>query len=107
MGIVQKPILRSYYSKSVLRNQFVTAETKKTAATVVKLIENLLSHGDTVWMKNSYNSPQLAWSMKSKKKVMLETLCANRKNALPVVKNVKLKTGEHCGQYSGDAVVLV
>jgi hypothetical protein len=55
----------------------------------------------------SYNSPQLAWSMKSKKrKSHVGTLCANRKNAHPVVKNAKLKTGENCGQHSGDAAVL-
>jgi hypothetical protein len=34
------------------------------------------------------------------------TLCANRKNVPPVVKNNKLKKGEHCGQHSGGVTAL-
>jgi hypothetical protein len=43
-----------------LANQFVSAETNKTAAIVVKLRQNLLGRGRTVWMDNFYNSPELA-----------------------------------------------
>jgi hypothetical protein len=43
-----------------LTNQFVTAETNKTAAIVVKLLENLLDYGHTVWVDNFHNSPELA-----------------------------------------------
>jgi hypothetical protein len=43
-------------------------ETNKTAAILVKLVENLLGRGHTVWMDNIYNSPDLARFLKSKKK---------------------------------------
>jgi hypothetical protein len=43
-----------------LANQFVSAETNETAAIIVKLTENLLGRGHTVWMNNFYNSPDLA-----------------------------------------------
>jgi hypothetical protein len=33
-----------------LTNKFMTPETSKTAAIVVKLVQNLLGHGHTVWM---------------------------------------------------------
>jgi hypothetical protein len=56
-----------------LTNQFVSTETNKTAATVVKLSEHLLGHGHIVWMGNFYNSPQVAWFMKYKiKQAVLE-----------------------------------
>jgi hypothetical protein len=45
-------------------NQFVSAETNRTAAIVVKLTENLLGCGHTVWMDNFYNSPELARFLK-------------------------------------------
>jgi hypothetical protein len=45
-----------------LANQFIGAETNKTAAIVVKLAENLLGHGHAVWMDNFYNSPELLGS---------------------------------------------
>jgi hypothetical protein len=40
-----------------LKNQSVTAETNKTAATAV---EHHCGHGYTVWINNFYNSPALA-----------------------------------------------
>jgi macrodomain Ter protein organizer (MatP/YcbG family) len=58
--------------------QFVNAETNKTAAIVVKLTENL-GCGHTVWMDNFYNSPELAWFLKSKKADCVGTLRDNRK----------------------------
>jgi hypothetical protein len=35
-----------------LTNQYVTAETNKSAGIVVTLVENLLGRGHTVWMDN-------------------------------------------------------
>jgi hypothetical protein len=55
-----------------LGNQFASTETNKTATIVVKLTENLLGHGHTVWMDNFYNSPELAQFLKSKKQTVLE-----------------------------------
>jgi hypothetical protein len=43
---------------------------------------------------------QLAWFMKSQKKHTMLELRANRKNVHPVVKNKKLRNGEHCDQHS-------
>jgi hypothetical protein len=51
-----------------LANQFLSAETNKMAAIVVKLTENLLGPGYTVWMDNFYNSLELARFLMSKKK---------------------------------------
>ncbi|PNF40920.1 hypothetical protein B7P43_G14977 [Cryptotermes secundus] len=48
-----------------LTNQYVTAETNKTTAIVVTLLENLLGRRHTVWMDNFYNSPVLARILKS------------------------------------------
>jgi hypothetical protein len=53
-------------------NQFVTAETNRTAATVVKLLEYVLGHRYTEWMDSFYNSPELTQFMKSKKQAVLE-----------------------------------
>jgi hypothetical protein len=52
-----------------LANQFVSAETNKTTAIVVKLTENLLGQGHTVWMDNFYISPELAQFLKSKNRL--------------------------------------
>jgi hypothetical protein len=84
----------------------VTAETHKTAAIVVTLVENLLGCGHTVWMDNFFNSLDLACFWKSKNTDCVGTLCSNRKNFPPLVKNMKLKKGEHCAQHSGDVAVL-
>ncbi|XP_021941602.1 piggyBac transposable element-derived protein 4-like [Zootermopsis nevadensis] len=89
-----------------LSNQYMTADTNKTAKIVVKLLEPLLGREHTVWMDNFYNSPDLARFMKSKKTDCVGTLRANRKNVPPEVKNKKLNKGEHYGQHSGDVAVL-
>ncbi|XP_021913795.1 piggyBac transposable element-derived protein 4-like, partial [Zootermopsis nevadensis] len=88
-----------------LTNQFVTAETNKTAAIVVTLLGPLLGRGHTVWMDNFYNSPDLARFMFMFTDCV-GTLRANRKNVPPAVKSKKLKKGEHCGLHSGDVAVL-
>jgi hypothetical protein len=90
-----------YTGKSI-----VTAETNKTAAIVVKLTENLLGRGHTLWMDIFHNSPDLARFLKSKKTDCVGTVHGNRKNGTPLVKNKKLKKGEHCGQHSGNVAVL-
>jgi hypothetical protein len=51
-----------------LANQFVSAETNKTEAIVVKLTENLLGRGHR-WMDNFYNSLELARFLKSKNRL--------------------------------------
>jgi hypothetical protein len=44
--------------------------------------------------------------MKSKTTGCGGTSRANRKSASPVVKNKKVKNGQHCSQHSGDVAVL-
>jgi hypothetical protein len=77
-----------------LANQFVSAETNKTTAVVVKLTENLLGRGHTVRMDSFYNSPELARFLKSKKTDCVGTLRDNRKIVPPLVRNTKLNKGE-------------
>jgi hypothetical protein len=48
-------------------NQFVTAETKKTAAIIVKLLENLLDCGHIIWIDVSHSSPEFSQFVKSNK----------------------------------------
>jgi hypothetical protein len=64
-----------------LANQFVTAETNKTAAIVVKLTESLLGRGHTVWIHNFYNSPVLARFLEVQKTNCVGTLRDNRKKS--------------------------
>jgi hypothetical protein len=89
-----------------LTTKVVTTAASKTAAIVVKLVEDLLGRGHTVWMDNFYNSPDLARFLKSKQTDCVGTLRDNRKNVPPAVKNMKLNKGEHFGQQSGDVAVL-
>ncbi|PNF32813.1 hypothetical protein B7P43_G04498 [Cryptotermes secundus] len=71
----------------------ITADTKKTSAIVLKLVEPLLNEG--LWMNNFYNSPTLARLLKITHKIdCVGTLKLNRKNVPPKVKNTKLKKGE-------------
>ena len=90
-----------------LTNQHATSETNKTTAIVVTLLENFLGRGHTVWLDNFYNSPDLARFLKSKNTDCVGTLRPNRKNVPPLVKDKKLKRGEHCAQHSGDVAVLM
>jgi hypothetical protein len=61
MGITSvrlAPVIFGVFSVIVsmeLMNQFVTADTNKTAAIVVKLSENIFGSGSTVWMEKFYN----------------------------------------------------
>lgn len=50
-------------------------------------------------------SPEFAWFIKSTHKKSVGTLHVNRKSVPPIVKDKKLKKGEHCGQHSGDVVI--
>jgi hypothetical protein len=60
-------------------NQFVTAETNKTAAMVVKSLEHLLRGGHTAWMNNFCNSPELTWFTKCKDRVNWNYMCQEKK----------------------------
>jgi hypothetical protein len=94
-----------YIGGMELMNQFVTAETNKSAAIIVKLLENLLSHGHRVCMNGFCDYPELAWIMKSRTTDCVGTSRAYRRNVHPVV-NKKRKKGEHHGQGLGDVAVL-
>jgi hypothetical protein len=70
----------------------ITADTNKTTAIVLKLVEPLLKQGRTVWMDNFYNSPCLAKILKTVHKTdCVGTLKLNRKNVPKKVKDTKLK----------------
>jgi hypothetical protein len=45
---------------TALDTPLITADTHKTSAIMLKLVEPLLIEGRTVWMDNFYNSPSLA-----------------------------------------------
>jgi hypothetical protein len=51
-------------AKTDIQSTYITPNTPKTTAIVMKLIEPLLGKGYTVWMNNYYNSPELAHFMK-------------------------------------------
>jgi predicted O-methyltransferase YrrM len=75
-----------------LDSLFITADTGKTTAIVLKLVEPLLKQGRTVWMDNIYSSPSLARTLKITQNTdCVGTLKLNHKNVPPKVKNTKLK----------------
>jgi hypothetical protein len=75
-----------------LDSPLITADTSKTTAIVLKLVEPLLKQGQTVWMDNFYNSPSLARTLKTTHNTdCVGTLKLNRKDVPPKVKNTKLK----------------
>jgi hypothetical protein len=47
-----------------LDSPLITADTSKTSAFDLKLVQPLLKQGRTVWMDNFYNSPALARTLK-------------------------------------------
>jgi hypothetical protein len=96
-----------YTSKDTkLDSPLITADTNKTTAIVLKLVEPLLSQGQTVWMDNFYNSPSLAKTLKITHKTdCVGTLRLDRQNAPIQVKNTKLKKGGITAQHSGPASV--
>jgi hypothetical protein len=84
----------------------ITADTSKTSAIVLKLVEPLVNQGRTVWMDNFYNCPYLARLLKSKHKTdCAGTVKLTRKNMPPKVKNTKLKKGEIVAQHCGPVTV--
>jgi hypothetical protein len=69
----------------------ISADTNKTRATVLKLVQHLLKQGQTVWMDNLYNSSCLAKTIKTVHKTgCLNRLILNKKN-VPRKCNIKLK----------------
>ncbi|XP_015111779.1 piggyBac transposable element-derived protein 4-like [Diachasma alloeum] len=83
-----------------------TRDTPKTSAIVLKLMEPLLGQGYTLWMDNFYNSPALAFFLKSHEIDCVGTLRLNRKNVPVVVKEKKIKKGEIVAQHC-DAVTVM
>jgi hypothetical protein len=89
-----------------LASPLITADTSRTSATVLKLVQPLLKEGWTVWMDNFYNSPALARTLKMTYKTdcsgILKLTC---KDMPPKVKNAKLKKGENVVQLAGPVSV--
>jgi hypothetical protein len=70
----------------------ITADTNKTTAIVLKLVEPLLKQGRTVWKDKFYNSPCLAEVLKTVYKTdCVGTLKLNQKHCSKKVKDMKLK----------------
>jgi hypothetical protein len=75
-----------------LNSPLITADTNKTTATVLKLVEPPLKQGLIVWMDNFYKSPCLAKILKTIHKTdCVGTLELNRKNVPKKLKDTKLK----------------
>jgi hypothetical protein len=80
----------------------ITADTNKTTAIVLKLLEPLLKQGRTVWMDSFYNLPSLARTLEITHNTdCVGTLKLSRKDVPPKVKNTKLKKGKIVAQHSG------
>lgn len=60
-------------------NQYVNADTNKTLAAAMKLVEHLLDCGHILSL-DFYDSPEMAQILKSKGADCVSTLCTNRKN---------------------------
>jgi hypothetical protein len=86
---------------------FVTTDTPKTEATVMKLMQPLLGRGYTLWLDNYYNSPALARNLKTVHATdCVGTLSLNRKNVSKELKENKLKKGERIAKHSGPVMVM-
>jgi hypothetical protein len=89
-----------------LDSPLIPADTSKTSAIVLKLVEPPLKQGRTVWMDNFYNSPALAKTLKMTYKTeCVGILKLNHKDVPPKVKNAKLKKGEIVAQHAGPVSV--
>jgi hypothetical protein len=89
-----------------LDSPLITADTNKTTAIVLRLVEPLLKHGRTVWMDNFYNSPSLARTLKITHNTdCVGTLKLNCKDVPPKVMNTKFKKGKIVAQHSGPVSV--
>jgi hypothetical protein len=87
-----------YTGKDIeLDSPLTTADTSKTTAIILKLIESLQKQGRTVWMDNLCNSPSLAKMVNIAHKTdCVGTLNLNSKNVPPEVKNTTEKR-RNCG----------
>jgi hypothetical protein len=89
-----------------IQSTYITPNTPKTAAIVMKQIEPILGKGYTVWMDNYYKSTELAHFLKRHTTDCVGTLRLNRTNVPQEVKTKKLKKGETVRQHSGPVTVL-
>jgi hypothetical protein len=81
-------------------------ERNETSSIVLKLNEDLLGKGYTLWMDKYYNSPDLAAFPKRQGTNVAGTLWLNRKNEPSTIKNAKLKKGEIISQQSDGVKVM-
>jgi hypothetical protein len=72
----------------------------------LKLIEDLLGKGYTLWIDNYYNSPDLAAFLKRQGTNVAGKLLLNRKNVPSTIKNAKLKKSEIIAQQSDGVMVM-
>jgi hypothetical protein len=75
-----------------IESSLVTTDMNKTTAIVMKLMGPLLKLGQTVWMDNYCNSPDLARSLKRAYQAdFIGTLKLDSRNNAKKVKDTKLK----------------
>jgi hypothetical protein len=92
---------------TTIESALINAETPKTAAIVLKLLELLVGKGITVWIDNFYNSHDLALELNLKHRThCVGTMKLIRKNVPKEVKEKKLKKGEIVARHSGPVTVL-
>ena len=96
----QKPnsqIERNIYTwkNTVLQSSLITPDTPKTAAIVLELLEPLFGRGNTLWLDNLFNSPELVRRLNIKHSTdCVGTLKLNRMDVPKVVKIRKWKGGK-------------
>jgi hypothetical protein len=79
---------------TVPQSSLITADTRKTTALQLKLLELLFGCGNTLWLDNFFNCPELARRLKIEQSTeRVGTLNLNRKNVPKEVKDKKLEKG--------------
>ena len=84
-----------YRKSTVLQSSLITPHTPKTAAIVLELLEPLFGHGNTLWLDNFFNSPELVRKLEIKHSTdCVGTLKLNRIDVPKVAKVKKLERGK-------------
>jgi len=92
---------------TVLQSSLITPDTPKTAAIVLELLEPLFGRGNTLWLDNFFNSPELVRRLKIKHSTdCVGTLKLNRMDVPKVAKDKKLERGEIIARHSSPVTVL-
>ena len=92
---------------TVLQSSLITPVTPTTAAIVLELLELLFGCGNTLWLDNFFNCPELARRLKIEQSTeRVGTLNLNRKNVPKEVRDKKLEKREIIARHTGPVIVL-